>query len=334
MANRSTWVAGHGRPATHDVVVVGGGAAGLSAALVLGRARRRVAVIDAGAPRNAPAAHMQGFLSRDGMPPPELIAAGRDEVQSYGVEVIDDQALEIQPGFSVHLAGGDMLTARRILIATGVTDELPDIPGARERWGRDFLHCPYCHGWEVRDQPIGVLATQDSSVQHAHLVRQWSDDVVVFSHTQTLSATERRQLDAREIGIVDGIVARLLIEGDRLTGVELENGRVIARTAVFIRPANFLHADRLLDQLGVELDEAGLVAVDATGRTSTPGVWAAGNVVDPRAQVIASAGAGNTAAIAINADLVEEDVRNAVQSATAPERTAATSTGEIERTYR
>ena len=173
----------------YDVVVVGGGAAGLSAALVLGRARRRVAVIDAGAPRNAPAAHMQGFLSRDGMPPAELLAAGRAEVTGYGVELVEDQVRAIEPGFVVRLAGGRALTARRILVATGVSDELPDIPGVRERWGRDLLHCPYCHGWEVRDQPLGVLGTHPGSVQHAQLVRQWSDDVVFFVHTYDLTAS-------------------------------------------------------------------------------------------------------------------------------------------------
>jgi thioredoxin reductase len=311
MTDRSEWVAGHGRPATHDVVIVGGGAAGLSAALVLGRSRRRVAVVDGGRPRNAPAAHMQGFLSRDGIPPREFLAAGRAEVRRYGVEVIEDEVLEIDAGFSVRLSGGDVLVARRILIAAGVGDELPDIPGARERWGLDFLHCPYCHGWEMRDQPIGVLATQNGSVQHAQLVRQLSDDVVFFSNTQTVSATERLQLDARGISIVDGIVARLVIDDDRLAGVELDDGRVVARKALFMRPTILPHANVLLDRLGVEVDEAGSVVVDSTGRTSTTGVWAAGNVVAPRAQVIAAAGSGNAAAIAINADLVEEDVQHA-----------------------
>src|SRR3954449_1566580 len=122
---------------------MGGGAAGLSAALVLGRARRRVAVVDAGAPRNAPAAHMHGFLSRDGMRPSELLATGRVEVNRYGVEIVRDQVVAIDSGFVVHLAGGRALHARRILVATGVTDELPDVPGVRERWGRDLLHCPY-----------------------------------------------------------------------------------------------------------------------------------------------------------------------------------------------
>jgi thioredoxin reductase len=297
----------------YDVVVVGGGAAGLSAALVLGRARRRVAVVDAGAPRNAPAAHMQGFLSRDGMPPTGLLAAGRAEVAGYGVELVDDQVVGSEAGFFVRLAGGQVLKARRVLVATGVRDELPKIPGVRQRWGRDLLHCPYCHGWEVRDQPIGVLGTQAGSVLHAQLVRQWSDDVVFFVHAYDLTPAERVQLEARGVQVVSGEVVRLVVEDDRLTGVELIDGRVIARTAVFIRPRNLPHADGLLNGLGCEVNEAGFVCVDATGRTSSFGVWAAGNVVDPRAQVITSAGAGSAAAIAINADLVQEDTERAVE---------------------
>jgi thioredoxin reductase len=297
--------------AKYDVVVVGGGAAGLSAALVLGRARRRVAVIDAGAPRNAPAARMQGFLSRDGMSPADLLTVGRGEVTGYGVELVEDQVVAIEPGFVVGLAGGRVLNARRILVASGVRDELPEIPGVRERWGRDLLHCPYCHGWEVRDQPIGVLGTEPGSVQHAHLVRQWSDDVAFFVHTYALSAVERAQLEARGVRIVRGEVARLVVEDDRLTGVEMADGRMIARAAVFIRPVNLPHADGLLTGIGCEVDQAGFVTVDATGRTSAIGVWAAGNVADPRAQVITAAGAGSAAAIAINADLVQEDVERA-----------------------
>jgi thioredoxin reductase len=298
---------------SYDVVVVGGGAAGLSAALVLGRARRRVAVVDAGAPRNAPASHMQGFLSRDGMPPADLLAAGRSEVTGYGVELVEDQVLAIEPGFVVRLTGGRVLTARRILVATGVGDELPAIQGVSERWGRDLLHCPYCHGWEVRDQPLGVLGTQPGSAEHAQLVRQWSDDVVFFVHTYDLTAAELVRLEACGIQVIDGEVARLVVEDDRLSGVELADGRMIARTAVFIRPGNRGRDDGLLSGLGCELDQAGFPTVDATGRTSTFGVWAAGNVVDPRAQVITSAGAGSAAAIAVNADLVHEDVERAAE---------------------
>jgi len=298
--------------ARYDVVVVGGGAAGLSAALVLGRARRRVALVDAGLPRNAPAAHMHGFLSRDGMPPADLLAIGRAEVTVYGVELVEDEVLAIEPGFTVRLAGGSVLSARRILIATGSHDQLPEIPGVRERWGRDLLHCPYCHGWEVRNQPIAVLGTNAGSIPHALLVRQWSDDVMLFVHTLEPSLAELAQLQARGVQIVNGIVGGLVVEGDRLTAVELLDGGVIARTAVFVRPENEPHADGLLLGLGCEVDDVGFALVDAMGQTSAVGVWAAGNVVDPRLQVITSAGGGSAAAIAINGDLVREDVERLV----------------------
>jgi thioredoxin reductase len=296
----------------YDVAVVGGGAAGLSAALVLGRARRQVAVIDAGTPRNAPAAHMQGFLSRDGMPPMELLAVGRAEVVGYGVELIEGRVVEVEAGFVLRLVSGRTVRARRVLVATGMVDELPAIPGIRERWGRDLLHCPYCHGWEVRDQAIGILGTHPGAVDHAQLVRQWSDDVVFFSHVDGLLAGERVSLEARGIRVVRGEVASIVVEDDRLSGVELADGQVIARAVVFVRPGNAPHADGLLAGLGCEVLDSGFVAVDATGRTSAFGVWVAGNVVDSRAQVITAAGAGSAAAIAINADLVAEDVELAI----------------------
>jgi thioredoxin reductase len=301
------------REDTYDVVVIGGGAAGLSAALVLGRARRSVAVVDAGAPRNAPAAHMQGFLSRDGMPPAELLRIGRSEVRDYGVALVDDRVVDVSQGFTVRLAGGRTLSARRLVFATGAIDDLPDIPGARERWGRDFLHCPYCHGWEVRDQPIGVLGTDPGSADYAQLLRQWSDDVVFFAHTQTVATRDRASLQARGIQVVDGEVARLAIVADRLDAVELTDGRVFPRTAVFMRPTLHGASRDLAESLGCETDEGGFIRADITGGSSVPGVWAVGNASNPRAQVITAAGEGSAAAIALNADLVEEDVRRALE---------------------
>ena len=295
--------------ARYDVVVVGGGAAGLSAALVLGRARRRVAVVDGGAPRNAAAAHMHGYLSRDGMSPAELLAVGRDEAAAYGVELIPGHVVSIGPGFSITLADGQVLDTRRVLIATGATDEVPPIPGLRERWGKDFLHCPYCHGWEVRDQPLGVIGAGIGSVEHALLVRQWSDDLIFFTHSYDLTEAEREQLEARGIRIVDGEVRGLVVEGDRLRGVVLGDGRTVERTALFVRPEIRPRLDGLLEHVGCETDDLGFVRVDKLGRTSVPGVWAAGNATNARAQVITAAGEGSAAAISINADLVEEDVR-------------------------
>ncbi len=299
---------------TYDVVVVGGGAAGLSAALVLSRARRTVAVVDAGQPRNAPAAHMHGFLSRDGMPPPDLLTAGRDEVRSYGGTFLSgtvDSAVRTGGTFDVVLAGGPHLSARRLVVATGLRDQLPSVPGVRARFGRDVLHCPYCHGFEVRDRKVGVLGGSADSFRQAQLVRQWADDVVFFPFPNELTADQREQLVARAIGIVDGEVTGLDVHDDRLLGVVVDGIGLVRRDAVFVAP-RFVPSSDLLSRLGCATDSNGWVAVDPTGRTSVPGVWAAGNAVNPRAQVITAAGEGSAAAIAVNNDLVDEDVRDAV----------------------
>jgi thioredoxin reductase len=299
----------------HDVLVIGGGAAGLSAALVLSRARRRVLVVDSGAPRNAPAAHMQGFLSRDGLPPTELLRLGRDEVRGYGGEIVDGRVTELRPdgrdGFLALLEDGTRVSARRVLVTTGLRDELPDVEGLRERWARDVLHCPYCHGYEVRDQPLGVLGGTPDAVRYAQIVRQWSPDVVFFAPAETLTPDERTQLVARAIGIVEGAVRRVLVEDDLLCGVEMDDGRVVPRAALFV-PPRFVPNNDLLLGLGCTADDQGWPVTDGTGRTTVPGVWTAGNLANARAQVITAAGEGSAAAIAINADLVDDDVRTAV----------------------
>ena len=302
----------------YDVLVVGGGAAGLSAALVLSRARRQVLVVDSGAPRNAPAAHMHGYLSRDGLPPADLLVAGRHEVIGYGGEAVTDTVAEVircgNGTFRVRLVSGRSVSARRLLIATGLRDELPDVAGLRERWARDVLHCPYCHGWEVRDQRLGVLANSlPETVKFAQIVRQWAADVVLFVPTGTLTEAQRSELVARAVAIVEGEVARVVVEKDRLVGVEIPDGRVITRDALFV-PPRFIPNNDLLVALGCELDDSGWVVKDATGRTTVAGVWVAGNVANPRAQVITAAGDGSAAAIALNADLVDEDVRAAVNA--------------------
>jgi thioredoxin reductase len=296
-----------------DVVVVGGGAAGLNAALVLARARRRVAVVDAGDPRNAPAGHMHGFLSQDGTPPARLLESGRAEVARYGGALIRDEVARIDDGFAVQLSSGRALGARRVLVATGLRDELPDVPGLRQRWGRDVLHCPYCHGYEVRDQPIGVLGGQspDLSLHLALMLPQWSSDVVFFPHTDDLAPEHHEQLAARGVHIAEGRVERLVVHDDAVRGVELADGQVVPRAAVFVGP-RFVPRDELLRGLGCEIGDDGWVRTDATGRTSVPGVWAAGNVMDPRAQVVTAAGMGSVAAIAMNTDLLQDDVQRAV----------------------
>ena len=300
----------------YDVVIIGGGAAGLSAALVLSRARRRVLVVDAGAPRNAPARHMHGFLSRDGMPPRALLDVGRQEVNSYGGTItagaVKDMVRCGPTGFHVLLDNGERVSARRLLVATGLRDEIPDIPGLADRWARDVLHCPYCHGWEVADQQLAVLWNGPETVRYAQIVRQWSHDVVLFAPADTLTEAESSQLVARAIGVVEGTVSGVLIEDDHLSGVQMADGKVIPRATVFV-PPRFVPNKDLLAGLGCDLDEHGWVVAGIYGATSVPGVWVAGNVTNPRAQVITAAGEGSAAAIAINADLVDEDVSVAVR---------------------
>ena len=304
----------------YDVVVVGGGGAGLSGALTLGRARRSVLVVDAGEPRNAPATGVHGFLTRDGMDPAALLKAGREEVRRYGARVLDGRVASADrtgDGFAVELEDGRRVGARRLLVATGLIDELPDVPGVRERWGRDVLHCPYCHGWEVRDRAIGVLAGGPLSVHQALLFRQLSADVTFFSHTMPPPTDEQAErLAARSIGVVEGEVASLEVVEDRLVGVRLGDGRVVGREALAVSTRMTARAG-FLAALGLRPEEhpAGVgeyIPSDATGLTDVPGIWAAGNITDLAAQVAAAASSGAAAAAQINADLVAEDTARAV----------------------
>ncbi len=300
-----------------DVVVAGGGAAGLSAALILARSRRRVTVVDAGAPRNARAQAVHGLLALDGLSPLELLERGRDEVTRYGGEIVSAEVGDVwctSLGFAVMMRDGAVLHARRLLIATGLVDELPDIAGLRRRWGRDVLHCPYCHGWEVRDRVIGVLATGPMSVHQALLFRQLSDDVRYFTHDQELSEQERVKLQALGIPVIAGGVSGLEIVEDRLAGVRLDDGQVVPVETVAVASRMVARAEAFAG-IGITatLHPAGsFIAADETGRTSVPGVWVAGNSTDLAAQVGAAAADGARAAAHLNADLVAEDTDRAV----------------------
>lgn len=299
-----------------DVVVVGGGIAGLAAATMLGRSRRRVTVVDGGEPRNAPSDHLHGFPSRDGMSPAELTKIAQAELESYGGDIYRGRVsgLEVanDRGFTVQLADGEVLAARRLLVATGLRDELPEIDGLRERWGNDVVHCPYCHGYEVRDSSLAVIGGDNRpfTMHQAQLVRQWSEDVVFFPHRITPTDDERRRLVARGVRVEDGEVARIVVEDGAVTGVGLADGRVVPRRTIFVGP-RFLPRDELLTALGCARGDDGWVRVDPSGQTSITGVWAAGNVVDSPAQLVHAAAAGSKAAIALNHHLLAEDIDRA-----------------------
>ena len=312
----------------YEVVVVGGGAAGLSGALALSRARRAVLVIDEGRPRNAPAAGVHVYLGREGTPPAELLAIGRREVTAYGGEVVTGTvttAERTEDGFRVVLDDGSAVTADRLLVTTGLVDELPDVAGLKERWGRDVLHCPYCHGWEVRDQAIGILATGPLAVHQALLWRQWSKSVTVFTAEPV---EDGGRLAARDITVVQGRVTGLEVTDDHLTGVRLASGEVFPCDAVTTAPRLTARADILIS-LGLETTEQEMdghvigsyVAADPTGATAIPGVWVAGNVARLTEQVIGSAAAGVMAGAAINGDLIAEETRLAVENRRAAEET-------------
>lgn len=315
-----------------DVVIIGGGAAGLSGAVALARARRSVLVLDDGVPRNAPADAVHNYLGHDGVAPAALLTAGRTEVARYGGVVRSGRAVEVRGTsgrFTVRTDDGGEVQARRLLLATGLVDELPDVAGLAQRWGRDVLHCPYCHGWEVRDQPIAVLATGPMALHQVQLFRQWSSQVTLALHTAPDPTPEQcEELAARGIEVVHGEVAAVEVVDDVLTGLRLTSGRVVPCRAVVVAPR---YTARVPDGLGLEavdLEMGGhvvgsAVPADANGATAVPGVWVAGNVEDLRAQVVTSAAAGLGAATMINADLVEDDVRRAVADRRSAACTAA-----------
>jgi thioredoxin reductase (NADPH) len=308
---------------SYDVVVVGGGAAGLSGALALGRARRTVLVVDAGDPRNAPAGHVHNYLGREGTPPGELLEIGRAEVAAYGVEVRLGRVTTATPsgaGFELALDDGTTVEARRLLVTTGLTDVLPEIAGLAERFGRDVLHCPYCHGWEVRDQAIGIIASNAFAMHGAQLWGQWSDDVTLFLNDRFVpSDEEAEKLAARGVTVVEGAVVEIVVVDDHLVGVRLESGEVVPRQAVVAAPQFVANSD-LLTSLGLAPEAFEMNGVvfgyavpsDPSGATTVPGVWLAGNVTDLRAQVISAAAGGLNAGAMINMDLIEEETAAAV----------------------
>lgn len=248
------------------------------------------------------------------------MAAGRREAEHYGADIRHDHAVAARrtaEGFEVGLAGGGTVRARRLLLATGLTDELPDVPGVRQFWGKNVLHCPYCHGWEVRGQRIGILGTSPRGIHQALLFRQLGEDVTLFLHQMPGTGDEAwDQLAALDIPVVSGAVHQLRGEDDVLRAVVLDDGHEFPVDALAVAPRFIARAD-LYEQLGGALTEHPIgvfIETGPMGRTELPGVWAAGNVSDLGAMAAVSTGAGVTAAAAINADLVAEDTGAAVQA--------------------
>lgn len=318
------------QPHLYDVAIIGGGAAGLSAALTLGRARRSVVVLDAGQPRNAPAAGAHNLLGNEGIAPLDLLARGRDEARSYGARIVSATVT----GASGSAAEGFTLTtqplpaaeatpttirARRVVLASGAVDTLPQIEGLAERWGRDVIHCPYCHGYEVRDQRLAVLATGPMWLHQAKLIRQWTDDVTVLLDTQEAPSDEdRATLESRGVRIIAGRVEQILSADDRLTGVRVAGHAAPLPLDAVLVGTRLRIDSALVDGLGIATEQNPMgtfVPVDIQKATNVPGVFAAGNVTNPGSMVASAMADGVMAGALVNMNLIDEEFAHAAQAA-------------------
>ena len=284
-----------------DVVVIGGGPAGLSAALMLGRCRRRVVVCDAGTPRNRASRALHGYLTRDGIAPLDLLERGRRELRPYAVEYRRTRVEDVQrrpEGFDVRLARGQSLSCRKLLIATGVDENYPELEGLRECYGVSAFHCPYCDGWEWRDSRLAVYGRGHASAALALSLRTWSVDVMLFSPAGRLPASSREHLVSQRIRIVDHPVTRLRHRRGRLQAVEC-SGETFERDALFFTAGQHQQA-AFARSLGCEFTRKGTVRTDRLGETCVPGVFVVGDASFDVQFAIVAAAEGAKAAVAIN----------------------------------
>ncbi len=298
-----------------DVVIVGGGSAGLSAALVLGRSLRNVLVCNNGKPRNSPSHSMHSFLSRDGTDPSDFLQIAHDQLKSYDtVKIRNIEVRRINRNnrgfFDIEFTDSTRITSRKVLLSTGIVDELPNIQGFSELWGKAVLHCPYCHGWEVRDKPLAVYGKGRDGLSLALLISNWSDNLVLCSDgSVNLEEKDRKILASKHIEIYEQKIKRLEYSSvHKLERIVFVDGSSLKREALFIRPTQRQRSS-LYAQLGCTITESGKIKIDETGQTTVSGVYAAGDAVRTRQKVIMAASDGVNAAITINQDMVDEDTQ-------------------------
>ncbi|MBD2115130.1 MULTISPECIES: NAD(P)/FAD-dependent oxidoreductase [Cyanophyceae] len=295
-----------------DVIIVGGGPAGLTAALMLGRACKRVLVCDAGRPRNQVAHAAHGFFSRDGISPTELLQIGREQLQPYEEveiqvgEVVDAQKLGDR--FQVTLSNGNQFVSRKLLLATGMKDSLPAIDGFAELWGSSIFHCPYCHGWEVRGQPLAIYGKGKIALEMTFMLTSWSRDLVICSDGPAeLTYEQRQQLSNWGVQLREEKIARLEYQDDKLTGIVFTNNEVLPRRGILLRPPSHQHS-YLATKLGYIPGSDDIVQVDESKQTSIPGLYAVGDMSSPYSQIAVAVASGTLAAVSINHTLTEENL--------------------------
>jgi len=331
-SGRAVWVATRAQNSVRssatmdaDVVIVGGGPAGLAASIALARSRRSVVVVDAGQPRNAVAHSAHNVLGNEGVSPLELQARGRAEAEAYGVRVVSGRATGARGSiddFTIEVDGGATeVQARRVILATGLIDDLPEIPGVREGWGESVLHCPFCHGWEVRDRRIAILTRDEIAIHQAVLFRQLSDDVTLFLHEASDPTHEQsEQLAALNIRVVRPRVDRLVLDGRQVTAVLVDGGRRFETDAVIVVPGYHVRTE-LFEALGgtAALAQTGRqITADARGATSVAGVFAAGNAAEPMAVLAGSMASGVSTGAAVHGSLAFADLASAVEEQRTP----------------
>ena len=292
----------------YEMVVVGASNAGLSAALVLGRACRRVLVLDGGPARNAPAASAHGFFTRDGAPPAELLRLGREQLRPYAVEICAgevQQARRTETGFALALANGAVVRAGALVLATGIADELPAVPGVADLWGRGVYHCPYCHGWENRFRRVAVYGRGTAGYEHALLLRHWVPGLTLCTDGPAgLAPAQQAHLAQLAVSVIETPVTALEGSLKCLQALTFADGRRLALDALFLQPAQ-RQRSTLAAQLGCALAPDGLyVQVSEAGRTSVPDVYAVGDMTGPLQQALLAAAHGTRAAVALNHDWV------------------------------
>lgn len=297
----------------YDAVIVGGGPAGLSAALNLGRARKHVLLCDAGPRRNAAAAHIHGFVTRDGTPPAEFRRIGREQLAPYAQVQVQDAQVERIGGtsgaFELHLSTGHTVAARRIVLCTGMVDELPAIDGFQALWGRSIFICPYCHGWEVQDRRFGVLVPEAAHLEYALLLRGWSRQVTVLTDGRyAVPAEMQPRLAAAGVAVEPRRITRLVAKGEQLAHVEFAQGDPLPVDVLFTRPPQqqVPVVQALVQTLGLALDAHGYVQLDEHRRTSVPGIYAAGDLATPMQSAAGATAAGALAAAMLNHELTLE----------------------------
>jgi thioredoxin reductase len=296
---------------SYAVCIAGGGPAGLSAALTLGRSRKRVLLVDGGQARNAAAEQVYGFVTRDGTPPAEFRRVAREQLARYpSVSILDTRVKGVDGTlgrFVVTLDNGASIDAERVLLCLGLEDEPPDLPGCSELWGRAVLECPYCHGWEVQDRTFGYMARTAQALELPLLLKSWTQQVVAFTDGRfEVPVPSRRRLAERQVAVEERPISRVLTapSGDQLAGVELRDGTVVECQVLFVEPRQ--RQTPLVQGLGLELDERGSVRVNEDMETSRPGISAAGDLASHHHGALVAAAEGSRAAHAINRTLTLE----------------------------